>query len=110
LAEIRCGFTNLRQYRISYDIEWCEKQAVFALSTFAIEVSIENLRCLLLAQLYYMQKGDAPETTYYRSLAVGVSQSLGLHLPRSPVSHEAAACEDSQRLFWTLYTFDWYDN
>lgn len=54
-----------------------------------------------------MQKGDAPETLYYRSLAVGISQNLGLHLPRNLVSQEAKASEDSQRLFWTLYTLDW---
>lgn len=90
-----------------YDIQQCERQWMDALSTFSMESSLVTVQCLILAQIYCMQKGDYTRMLHYRSLAVGTCHRLGLQQAQKRFALNVLTCETRKKTFWALYTVDW---
>jgi Fungal specific transcription factor domain len=68
---------------------------------------METLQCLLLAQIACILKADYTKLLHYKSVAVGLSQRLGLHQSQKRFSLGALSSETRKRVFWCLYTLDW---
>ncbi len=92
---------------MTQDIISCERQWQSALQSFNMEISLENLQCLILAQIFNIQKGDFTKVLHYKSLAVGISHRLGLHQSQKRFALGALTIETRKKVFWTLYTLDW---
>lgn len=67
-----------------------------------------TLQCLILAQLYCIQRGDYDRLLTYKALAVTLSSRLGLHQSQKRFALGASTCEMRKKVFWSLYTVDWY--
>jgi hypothetical protein len=87
----------------SFDAQWHA-----ALDSFLMDNDILTLQCLLLAQIASLQSGDYAKLLKYKALAVSLSQRLGLHQSQKRFSMGTLTVETRKRLFWTLYTLDWY--
>ena len=84
-----------------------ETQWRTAMQSFISECTLSTLQCALLAQIYCIQKKDSRRLVYYRGIAVGVSQHLGLHRSQQALCHSVLNCETRKKIFWTVYTLDW---
>jgi hypothetical protein len=87
----------------SFNAQW---QA--ALDSFLMDNDILTLQCLLLAQISTLQSGDYSRLLKYKALAVSLSQRLGLHQSQKRFSMGTLTVETRKKLFWTLYTLDWF--
>jgi hypothetical protein len=99
---------NSLQSQYPKEIESCDSQWQAALEYFLMEGSMATLQSLLLAQICCLQKADYQRLMKYKGLAVSLSQRLGLHQSQKRFTLGALTCETRKRLFWTLYTLDWY--
>lgn len=88
----------------------CERQWTEALDHLLLENTMSTLQCLLLALLYFSLTADYRRLQHYKSIAVGLSQRLGLHQSQKRFSFGALTLETRKKVFWTLYTVDWYAN
>ncbi|KAI9722198.1 MAG: hypothetical protein M1828_004881 [Chrysothrix sp. TS-e1954] len=88
------------------EIRHFESRWISALESFITETSLVNLQCLILAQLFCLQKGDYSKLLHYKAMAIGVSHRLGLHQSQKPFAMGALTSELRKRVFWTLYTLD----
>lgn len=79
-----------------------------ALDSFIQDSSLATLQCLVLAQIFYLLKGDHSRLLHYKSIAIGMAQRLGLHTSQKSYAFHALASETRKKVFWTLYTVDWY--
>lgn len=86
----------------------CERQWTEALDQLLLENTMSTLQCLLLALLYFSLTADYRRLQHYKSIAVGLSQRLGLHQSQKRFSFGALTLETRKKVFWTLYTVDWY--
>ena len=77
------------------------------MKTFMLETSTTNLQCLILAQIFCIQRGDSANLLHYKGLAVGLAQRLGLHMTQKRFALGASTVETRKKVFWTLYTLDW---
>lgn len=66
-----------------------------------------RLQCLLMAQIYAVQRGDWDDLCQFKSTAVGLALRLGLHLSQKRFAMGALTAETRKKVFWTLYTLDW---
>lgn len=66
------------------------------------------LQCLILAQIYCLQRADYARLLKYKGLAISLSHRLGLHQSQKRFALGALTSETRKKLFWTLYTLDWY--
>jgi len=78
-----------------------------ALDHFARETSLVTLQCLILAQIYCIQKGEPDKVLQYKGFAVAVSQRLGLHLSQKRFALGVLTVETRKKVFWSLYAVDW---
>jgi hypothetical protein len=101
-------YANNLQSQYTKEVESCDSQWQAALECFLMEVSIVTLQCLLLAQICCLQKADFQHLMKYKGLAVSLSQRLGLHQSQKRFALGALTCETRKKLFWTMYTLDWY--
>ena len=85
-----------------------EPQWKAALELIKEDNTLQTLQCLTLAQLYTVMKADYKKLRCYRGMAVPLSQRLGLHHSQRRFSLGALTCETRKKVFWTLYTLDWY--
>ncbi|KAF2222002.1 fungal-specific transcription factor domain-containing protein [Elsinoe ampelina] len=85
----------------SFELQWQS-----ALQQVQTEQSLATLQCLLLAQLFCMQKGDCAQLLTYKALAVSLSARLGLHQSQKRYAFGTLTCETRKKVFWTLYTLD----
>jgi hypothetical protein len=69
---------------------------------------VATLQCLVLAQIFCLLKADYSRLLKYKGLAVGLSQRLGLHQSQKRFALGALTSETRKKVFWTLYTVDWY--
>lgn len=89
----------------SESLATCEMFFSLAIASFAKDKpSLPYVQSLALAQLYCIRKGDYPNLTRYRSLAVEASRRL--HLQKRSSGSSYIANELRRRVFWTLYTLD----
>ncbi|KAI9670022.1 MAG: hypothetical protein M1831_007058 [Alyxoria varia] len=65
--------------RTAGEIQACENQWRANLKPTLMDTSLLNLQCLILAQIFCIQKGDFSKVHLYKALAVGIAQKLGLH-------------------------------
>ncbi|KAG9725044.1 hypothetical protein KCU59_g15395, partial [Aureobasidium melanogenum] len=85
----------------SFETQW---QA--AIDTILSDHSMPTLQCLVLAQLYCMQRGDYDRLLTYKALAVTLSSRLGLHQSQKRFALGASTSEMRKKVFWSLYTID----
>ncbi|KAI9694633.1 MAG: hypothetical protein M1822_000249 [Bathelium mastoideum] len=93
----------------SYDkqqLDTFEYQWVSALESAMMDTSLPTLQCLLLAQIYCIQKADYARLQTYKSVAIGLSHRLGLHQSQKRFALGALTGETRKKVFWTLYTLD----
>lgn len=78
------------------------------MQSFISDCTLSTLQCVLLAQIYYIQNGDSRRLISYRGIGVSVSQHLGLHRSQQKFPLSVLNREIRKKVFWTLYTLDWY--
>jgi hypothetical protein len=96
------------QSRNGYDIDSFEAQWQAALEHFLMDNSMSTLQCLVLAQIYCLQRADYARLLKYKGLAISLSHRLGLHQSQKRFALGSLTSETRKKLFWTLYTLDWY--
>lgn len=99
-----------RQAHQTQDIKFFEAQWQAALETFMLDTSLVTLQCLVLAQIYCLLKPDYTRLLSYKGLAVSLSHRLGLHQSQKRFALGILTSETRKKVFWTLYTIDWYGN
>lgn len=67
---------------------------------------MSTLQCLVLAQLYCIQRGDYSKLLTYKALAISLSSRLGLQQSQKRFALGTLTCETRKKVFWTLYTLD----
>jgi hypothetical protein len=91
----------------SQDVQSFEVHGLTALQNIVSENTFGTLQCLLLAQIYCINKADYKKLLYYTGIAVNLSYRLGLHQNQKRFSLGTLTHELRKRVFWTLYTLDW---
>ena len=86
----------------------CEEQWIKALDSLAMDNTMNTLQCLILSLLYFSMRADYKRLQHYKGIAVGLSHRLGLHQSQKRFSFGALTIETRKKVFWTLYTLDWY--
>lgn len=66
-----------------------------------------RLQCLILAQLYAIQRADWNDLYQFKSVAVGIALRLGLNMSQKRFVMGALSTETRKKVLWTLYTIDW---
>jgi len=94
--------------RASDDLQSFEEQWRAAIDVVLKEGSMAALQALVLAQLFCVQKGDLTGLLTYKGLATTLSARLGLHQSQKRFALGTLTCETRKKVFWTLYTVDWY--
>lgn len=89
-------------------IALCEYQWRSSLEAVLMDNSLATLQCLILALIYCISKADYNRLQHYKGIAVGLSHRLGLHQSQKRFSFGALTIETRKKVFWSLYTIDWY--
>lgn len=89
------------------DIASFEARWHAALDSVIYENTFATLQCLVLAQLYCINKADYKKLLFYTGVAVNLSHRLGLHQSQKRFSLGALTRESRKKVFWSLYTLDW---
>ena len=89
------------------DIASFEKRWQTALASIEMDNSLATLQCLILAQIYCLQRSDHTRLLKFKGLAIGLSHRLGLHQSQKRFALSALTSETRKKVFWTLYTVDW---
>ncbi|THW68624.1 hypothetical protein D6D25_01297 [Aureobasidium pullulans] len=92
--------------RDSSELQSYESQWQAAIDAILTDHSMPTLQCLVLAQLYCMQRGDYDRLLTYKALAVTLSSRLGLHQSQKRFALGASTSEMRKKVFWSLYTVD----
>ncbi|KAJ9638816.1 DNA-binding transcription factor cat8 [Coniosporium tulheliwenetii] len=100
IAALSSGSYDLQQVT-SFEAQWQE-----ALESCLMDSSLATLQCLVLAQIYCLQRSDHARLLKYKGIAVGLSYRLGLHQPQRCFALDALTSETRKKVFWTLYTLD----
>lgn len=85
-----------------------ERQWQAALDLILSDNTLATLQCLILAQIYCISKADYNKLLRYKGIAIGLSHRLGLHQSQKRFSLGALTSETRKKVFWTLYTLDWW--
>lgn len=86
----------------------CELQWQRSLDAVMMDNNMVTLQCLVLALIYCTVRADYKRLQHYKGIAVGLSHRLGLHQSQKRFSFGALTIETRKKVFWTLYTLDWY--
>lgn len=86
----------------------CEVQWQSSLDAIIMDNTMLTLQCLVLALMYCTVRADYKRLQHYKGVAVGLSHRLGLHQSQKRFSFGALTTETRKKVFWTLYTLDWY--
>lgn len=108
LCQSQLNTTDKIQSRDSSELQSYESQWQAAIDAILTDHSMPTLQCLVLAQLYCMQRGDYDRLLTYKALAVTLSSRLGLHQSQKRFALGASTSEMRKKVFWSLYTVDWY--
>jgi len=92
--------------RDTSELQSFETQWQAAIDAILSDHSMPTLQCLVLAQLYCMQRGDYDRLLTYKALAVTLSSRLGLHQSQKRFALGASTSEMRKKVFWSLYTID----
>ncbi|KAK7719496.1 DNA-binding transcription factor cat8 [Botryosphaeria dothidea] len=85
----------------SFELQW---QA--ALESFVDDTSLATLQCLVLAQIFCLQKADFNRLLKYKGIAISLSHRLGLHQSQKRFALGVLTSETRKKVFWTQYTLD----
>ncbi|KAL9618733.1 MAG: hypothetical protein Q9160_006612 [Pyrenula sp. 1 TL-2023] len=85
----------------SYESQWRK-----AMQTISSEVSLAALQCHVLAQIFFLVKGDHKRLARYRATATSICHQLGLHQSQKYYSVDLMECELRKRAFWAQYVLD----
>ena len=97
-----CAQSN-KQNIESFDNQWTA-----ALEAIMFEQSLSTLQCLVLAQMYCIIDADYKRLLHYKGIAVSLAHRLGLHQSQKRFALGALAAETRKKVFWVLYTLDWF--
>ena len=86
----------------------CETQWRSSLEAVLMDNTLVTLQCLILALIHCISKADYNRLQHYKGIAVGLSHRLGLHQSQKRFSLGALTIETRKKVFWTLYTVDWF--
>lgn len=86
----------------------CEHQWRSSLELILMDNTLATVQCLVLALIYCTSNADYSRLQHYKGIAVGLSHRLGLHQSQKRFSFGALSIETRKKVFWTLYTVDWY--
>lgn len=92
-----------RQNAADYERQWQS-----AMDSILHDNSVATLQCLILAQIHCIAKADYGKLLHYKGVAVSLSHRLGLHQSQKRFSFGVLATETRKKLFWVVYTLDWY--
>ncbi|EOD52295.1 putative transcriptional activator protein acu-15 protein [Neofusicoccum parvum UCRNP2] len=87
-------------------VESFEQQWQAALDCFLDETSLTTLQCLVLAQIFCLQKADYNRLLKYKGIAISLSHRLGLHQSQKRFALGVLTSETRKKVFWTQYTLD----
>ncbi|KAL0253074.1 DNA-binding transcription factor cat8 [Diplodia seriata] len=87
-------------------VESVELQWHAALNSFIDDTSLVTLQCLVLAQIFCLQKADYNRLLKYKGIAVSLSHRLGLHQSQKRFTLGVLTSETRKKVFWTQYTLD----
>jgi hypothetical protein len=90
------------------DVDSFNAQWQAALDEQLMDNNLSTLQCLMLAQIASLQAGDYAKVLKYKALAISLSQRLGLHQSQKRFTLGTLTAETRKKLFWSLYTLDWY--
>jgi hypothetical protein len=79
-----------------------------ALAAILDENKLATLQCLVLAQIYYIATANYDRLLHYRGIAISMCHRIGLHQSQKQASFGTLVRETRKKVFWTLYTLDWY--
>jgi len=96
------------QSQQSADLASIEDQWQSALAAIQTEQSMSTLQCLILAQISCIQRGQYNKLLTYKALAISLASRLGLHQSQKRFALGTLTCEIRKKVFWSLYTVDWY--
>lgn len=85
-----------------------ERQWQTAMDALLQDNSLATLQCLVLAQICCIAKGDYDKLLHYKGFAISLCHRLGLHQSQKRFSLGALTTETRKKLFWVVYTLDWY--
>ncbi|KAB2577295.1 hypothetical protein BFW01_g8565 [Lasiodiplodia theobromae] len=87
-------------------VESVELQWHAALNSFIDDTSLVTLQCLVLAQIFCLQKADYNRLLKYKGIAVSLAHRLGLHQSQKRFALGVLTSEMRKKVFWTQYTLD----
>ena len=86
-----------------FESQW--QAAIDAIPSFQ---TLATLQCLVLAQIYCIITADYNKLLGYKGMAISLSYRLGLHQSQKRFHLGILTVETRKRVFWTLYTLDWF--
>lgn len=85
-----------------------ERQWQTAIDSILHDNSLATLQCLVLAQIYCIAKADYGKLLHYKGFAISLCHRLGLHQSQKRFSLGSLTSETRKKVFWVVYTLDWY--
>ncbi|OKL64488.1 hypothetical protein UA08_00870 [Talaromyces atroroseus] len=76
------------------------------LESFCGDMSVPVVQCMVLAQMYFLAKGDYQSLNRYRALAIGTIQALGLDRSQGHLALDPLTTETRKKVFWCQYILD----
>ncbi|KAL9108220.1 MAG: hypothetical protein Q9227_006958 [Pyrenula ochraceoflavens] len=90
-----------KPFASAYEPHWRK-----AMRTISSEVSLAALQCHILAQMFFLLKGDYMRLARYKATAVSICYQLGLHQSQKYYCLGPMECEMRKRAFWVQYVLD----
>lgn len=94
------------QSRTNQDPKLFENNWYTPLESLSGEMSVPAVQCMVLAQMYFLTKGDYQSLLRYRALSVGTIQSLGLDQSQQDFARDPLLHETRKKVFWCQYMLD----
>ncbi|EEA25624.1 DNA-binding transcription factor cat8 [Talaromyces marneffei ATCC 18224] len=92
--------------RTNQDPKLFENNWYTPLESLSGEMSVPAIQCMVLAQMYFLTKGDYQSLLRYRALSVGTIQSLGLDQSQQDFVRDPLLHETRKKVFWCQYMLD----
>lgn len=92
--------------RTNQDPKLFENNWYTSLESLSGEMSVPAVQCMVLAQIYFLTKGDYQSLLRYRALSIGTIQSLGLDQSQQDFARDPLLHETRKKVFWCQYMLD----
>lgn len=94
------------QSRTNQDPKLFENNWYTPLESLSGDMSVPAVQCMVLAQIYFLTKGDYQSLLRYRALSIGTIQSLGLDQSQQDFARDPLLHETRKKVFWCQYMLD----